>query len=56
MPKYGLQHGHMDQTENQVIKCPYITSVKQFKQKNGLMYIKKEKRETPKNHINKRQQ
>ena len=34
MSKYGLQHGAFAHTEQQAIKDPKMTSVKQFKQEN----------------------
>ena len=55
---YGLQHGALGHIEQQAIKGPKITSVKPFKrekQRSNLYKIKKQKRETHINYINKRQ-
>ena len=51
---YGLQHGlKLAQTEQQTIKGPRMTSIKQSKQKtNGLIYINEKMRKRI-NHINK---
>ena len=54
---YGLQHGALAHTEQQVIKGPKITSVKPLKRGNqgSNQYKKKQKRETRINYMNKRQ-
>ena len=58
MSKYTLQQGSLAHTEQQAIKDPKMTSVKQFKQENQRynLYKKKRKWETLINHTNKRQQ
>ena len=49
---YGIQHGALAHTEQQVIKGPKITSVKLFKRENQRynLYIKRETRNTYKLH------